>query len=382
MEILVRASHRPPIDEIEVVEHKGPGHPDSICDALAEELSRTISRVSLERWGAICHHNVDKALLVGGSAAVDFGQGIVTAPIRILLGGRVSAPDGQLDVEGLAVDGARRWLKKHLHALDPERHVRIECLTRAGSSDLIRLFSGQARGEIALANDTSVGVGHAPRTPLESTVLSAARALRELPAKEAAIGEDFKLMGLRRGARTELTVACALIGPRLASPSEYLDAKRRIAAVVAEAAGGDASVTVNAADDPAQRRWFLTVTGTSAEAGDDGQVGRGNRGNGLITPYQPMTIEALAGKNPVSHVGKLYSIAAQAAADAIAALPEVVRAEVMLVSQIGRRVDDPWLADLQLLPRDGLSADLAAKAELTLRDEIAKIPELWRRIID
>jgi S-adenosylmethionine synthetase len=49
---------------------------------------------------------------------------------------------------------------------------------------------------------------------------------------------------------------------------------------------------------------YLTVTGTSAEAGDDGEVGRGNRVNDLITPYRPISLEAAAGKNPVTHVGQ------------------------------------------------------------------------------
>lgn len=52
------------------------------------------------------------------------------------------------------------------------------------------------------------------------------------------------------------------------------------------------------------------MTGTSAEAGDDGEAGRGNRINGLITPFRPMTMESVAGKNPVTHVGKLYNITA------------------------------------------------------------------------
>ena len=35
---------------IELVERKGLGHPDSICDALAEELSRSLSRYCLAQW--------------------------------------------------------------------------------------------------------------------------------------------------------------------------------------------------------------------------------------------------------------------------------------------------------------------------------------------
>lgn len=80
----------------------------------------------------------------------------------------------------------------------------------------------------------------------------------------------------------------------------------------------------------------LVVSGTSAEAGDDGEVGRGNRINGLITPGRPMSLEAAAGKNPVSHVGKIYNVLARDIAEAVVArVPEVASAECCMVSRIG-----------------------------------------------
>ncbi len=63
--------------------------------------------------------------------------------------------------------------------------------------------------------------------------------------------------------------------------------------------GGKWPVHVNTADDIKKKSVFLTVTGTSAEMGDDGSVGRGNRCNGLITPNRPMSMEATSGKNPI-----------------------------------------------------------------------------------
>jgi len=79
---------------------------------------------------------------------------------------------------------------------------------------------------------------------------------------------------------------------------------------------------------------YLTATGTSAEQGDDGQVGRGNRVNGLITPYRPMTLEAAAGKNPVSHVGKTYNIAARQICDKIVDDLNVENVDCYLVSKM------------------------------------------------
>jgi S-adenosylmethionine synthetase len=73
---------------VEVVERKGLGHPDTICDALAETFSRNLCREYRRRFGEILHHNVDKALLCGGRAAPAFGGGSVLAPITIHLAGR------------------------------------------------------------------------------------------------------------------------------------------------------------------------------------------------------------------------------------------------------------------------------------------------------
>ena len=69
----------------EFVERKGKGHPDTLSDALAEELSINYSNYTLKRFGAVLHHNFDKVGLLGGASHVVFGEGYLTAPIKILL---------------------------------------------------------------------------------------------------------------------------------------------------------------------------------------------------------------------------------------------------------------------------------------------------------
>ncbi len=122
---------------VEMVERKGLGHPDTICDALAEQLSRNLCRHYRARFGEILHHNVDKALLCGGSASPAFGGGEVTAPIEIHLSGRATSRVGseRVNVEEIAIEGSRAWLRASLHALDAERHVRLHCGVRAGAQD-------------------------------------------------------------------------------------------------------------------------------------------------------------------------------------------------------------------------------------------------------
>jgi S-adenosylmethionine synthetase len=108
-------------------------------------------------------------------------------------------------------------------------------------------------------------------------------------------------------------------------------------------------VVVNRADDLARGSIYLTVTGTSAEAGDDGEVGRGNRTSGLITPYRVMSAEAAAGKNPLTHVGKLYNVmASRIAAVLVENVAGVTAADCVLVSEIGRPVADPAIVDVAI----------------------------------
>ena len=380
----------PPPDErlVEVVERKGIGHPDTICDALAEEVSKTLSRTYLQRFGRVLHHNVDKALLCGGSASPHFGGGEVTTPIEIILAGRVTRSLGGIDVpvEALAIESCRTWLRAHLHALDADRHVRIVCRFGPGSGDLVDLFAG---GATPLANDTSIGVGFAPRSRLEQAVLDLGKWLDD-PASQQPWperGEDVKIMAVRTAGAVTFTLSCALVSAVVQDAADYLAKKALLADAIGVRArallGQQPRVEINAADDPARGRFYLTVTGTSAEAGDDGQVGRGNRVSGVITPGRPMTLEAAAGKNSVSHVGKLYSVAAGLIAeDVVAALPGVSAAECMLVSRIGSPIDEPQLVNVRLRIDDGppAAARSPAVAELA-RSRLAGLPALSTRLI-
>jgi len=384
---------RPPgAAEVEIVERKGAGHPDTVSDALAEEFSRALSRCYLERCGLILHHNVDKVLLRGGSSCAEFGGGRVIEPIEIYLAGRATAEveGSPIPLEELAVESTRRWLRAHLHALDAERHVRIHTLVRPGSADLVELYSRQRGAEHLLANDTSCGVGYAPLSPLESVVLAVEHRLSSAAAREGrlAVGEDVKVMGVRSGETIRLTVGCALIGTHLAHLDAYLALKAELAQLALETARPltrcQVEVAINAADDPSVGSVFLTVTGTSAEAGDDGEAGRGNRVNGLITPLRPMTMESVAGKNPVTHVGKLYNVAASLIAEAIVdEMPEIEEAQCLLVSRIGHPIVDPPLANVRIRTRRAPpSSAQRERVERIVKAGLERLPVLQRDLVD
>jgi S-adenosylmethionine synthetase len=377
--------------EVEIVERKGLGHPDTICDALAEELSIALSRFYLEEFGLILHHNVDKVLLWGGVSRPAFGGGEVIEPMEIFLAGRATLSfKGQaVPVDALARQACHRWVHEHFHALDPEAHVKVHCLVRPGSKELVDLYMRQRRAGVWLANDTSCGVGYAPLSDLERLVLAVERHLNAAGTKQAypQIGQDIKVMGVRSGQQIDLTVACAMVGRYVRDLQAYLDAKAAVAALARKAAAGMAisvlAVQVNTADDPDSGEIYLTVTGTSAEAGDDGQAGRGNRANGVIAPYRPMTLEAVAGKNAVTHVGKLYNLAARAISEALVSeFGEVSAARCALVSRIGQPVDTPQIVDIEVATADErFDPGLRARIREITETELQGINTLWQKVI-
>jgi S-adenosylmethionine synthetase len=375
-----------------MVERKGLGHPDTICDGLAEELSRALCRAYRDRFGAVLHHNVDKALLRGGQASPRFGGGTVDAPIDIYLAGRAIAAvgDAKIPVDEIVAEVSGEWLARNMLSLDAERHVRVHNLVRPGSVDLRDMFERSRAGQVALANDTSFGVGFAPLSPLERLVLDIERSINRRDRRHVhpAWGEDIKVMGARRGDQVDLTVACAMVDHHIRDLDAYVAESgaldRQVREMAAEAGFTGASVAVNAADDRARGSVYLTVTGTSAEAGDDGQVGRGNRANGLITPHRPMSLEALAGKNPVSHVGKLYNVAAREIAEHLVEEVDGIDAvEFFLLSRIGTPVTRPALVEVRVRTRDGRpAAEFRSRIEAISAAGIDAIPTLVDRFID
>lgn len=378
-----------PVNEqpVEIVERKGKGHPDTICDRAAEELSINLSRYYLEKFGRVLHHNVDKCILAGGSSEVFFGGGRVTKPMYLLLVGRATSEVGGMcvPVGEMAVDGTKNWLREAFRFLDIEKDIEIDYRIRPGSIDLVAAFEKET--EIPLANDTSIGVSFSPFTETERLVKEAEVYLNSKDVKKVHpyIGEDIKVMGVRVGEEIRLTVAAAFISHLIPSMKDYLEFKKIVAALISEycrsIVSQDVAVDVNTADVMEKEAVYITVTGTSAESGDDGQVGRGNRVGGLITPYRPMTLEATAGKNAISHVGKLYNIAAYNIARRISSVDGMEEAYCYLVSQIGKPITEPQVADIKVRSELG---DTEVKKIIgdVVEEELKGLPFLWKKVIN
>jgi S-adenosylmethionine synthetase len=338
----------------------------------------------------ILHHNVDKVLLRGGSARPAFGGGAVLEPIELYLAGRATSEfrGERIAVDEIAVEACRDWLHMRIPRLAEDGGPKIIPLLRPGSSDLTSLF---ARGATApLANDTCCGVGFAPLSDLERVVLEVEQSLNcaETKRLHPEIGHDIKVMGVRRGSIIRLTVGCAFVGRFVNDIDDYREKRENVARLVCDAARRmtalEVHAAVNVADDLDRGDVYLTVTGTSAEAGDDGEAGRGNRANGLITPYRPMMLEAAAGKNPVSHMGKLYNLAAgRIAAALVARIDAALEATCVLVSEIGRPVNDPELADVELRLATDLAGDgLDPSVRAIVVEELAQLDDLREALLD
>ena len=368
---------------VEIVERKGIGHPDSLCDGMAERISVEYSRWCQENLGVLLHHNFDKVQLVAGEVNVGYGGGYMLKPMRVQLAGRGTPAymGRKVPVDDIAITAAKQHIVETMRYLDPDRHMVIDCYAGRGSEELQHVV------DCTTANDTSFGVSHWPRSALEHAVFESAQYINYELIDQFPVGEDVKVMGLRRGDEMVLTVAVPFIATRVADATEYVEIKQAAQAAIQSFAAslGERKVTavVDMADDMACDSVYLTLTGTSAEMGDDGSVGRGNRVNGVIAPFRATSLEAACGKNPISHVGKVYNVLALLAAqDIVEQVPAVQDATVYVLSQIGAPLDQPLMANAIVRTSGAaLTPSIMADVEAVLDGHLAAVDSVRNRIL-
>ena len=374
---------------VEIVERKGTGHPDYICDSVMDAISVALCKEYMKEVGTILHHNIDKGLLAAGQTEKSFGGGRVLRPMELIIGDRATytLDKKEIPVEEIAVKSAKTWFKKNLRFVDPERDVAYRFVLAEGSQELTDIFlrPGECRG----ANDTSAAVGYYPFSPTELIVRELESHVNSKAFKDRfpETGEDVKVMGLRRGKTLDVTVAMPLLCQYISSEREYFERKKLIQQEMSQFVAAtsisnfkETVVHFNALDEEGRGIGgvYLSLLGTSAEDADSGQVGRGNRVNGLISMNRPMGTEAAAGKNPVSHVGKIYNVLAYKVAQAIYETIEGVKeVYVLLLSAIGTPIDRPKMANAQILLKRGRTIqDVAADVEEIFRKELRDINTL------
>jgi S-adenosylmethionine synthetase len=367
--ITINGSKQVPLEKqkLEIVERKGLGHPDYICDAIMDQISVKLSKAYLDKFGMIMHHNADKSLLVAGDVETRFGGGSVREPMLLIIGDRAT-----FEVEGItipvketALQTAKEWFKKNLRFVDPENHVEYQVELKPGSPELTDIF--RRKGKILGANDTSAAVGYAPMTKTEKIVLKTERYVnsKDFKKKFPESGEDVKVMGLRKNNDLRLIVSMAFVDRFVQSERGYFKKKAEILEETSRFVNENTDfdkVTVKLNTLDVEGRGidgvYLTVLGTSADSADSGQVGRGNRVNGVMPLNRPVCSEAAAGKNPVSHVGKIYNLLTHRIAEQVhEQVSDVEEVYIWLLSQIGKPIDQPAIASAQVVMKSGNSME-------------------------
>ncbi len=384
---------------IEICERKGIGHPDTICDLLLNSVSIVLAREYLKRFERIMHYNIDKGLLVAGEVERRLGGGRVTKPMLLIIGDRATfkVGDEEVPIKEITIRTAKKWFRENTRLIDAEEHVRYQVELKRGSEALTDIFKrGQDNKRVSQrlpSNDTSAAVGFYPMTDTEISVLETERFLNSDEFKEGhpETGEDVKVMGIRRKNDLHLTIAMAFVDRYIKSENEYFKRKEEVLEAVTDFVSPRIGVeSVNIDLNTLDRRgrgmggMYLTVLGTSADDGDCGQVGRGNRPNGIIPLNRPAGSEAAAGKNPVSHVGKIYNLLSyRLAREIYEKVPGILETYIWMVSQIGKPVDQPLIASAELiLEKNTLLKEVSGDVQEIIESSLEKIDDFCKELIE
>jgi len=375
---------QPTTDKIEIVERKGLGHPDTICDLVVDHLSIRLSQIYKKEFGAIPHFNIDKALLAAGNAENRFGGGKIIKPMLFVIGDRATEELGgkKINLKKIIKAEIYQFLKEKYRFLNKKIFI-IQNEIKPASSSLADIFT--RGGKVMPSNDTSALVGYAPMTRLEIIVFNLERFINSFSFKKQfpETGEDVKIMGYREGEKIHLVLAIAFIDKFIKNDDDYFEKKKRISLAIEKFLKKNfpekISFEINTLDQKSRgvSGCYLTVTGTSADSGDSGEVGRGNRVNGVIPLNRVAGSEASAGKNCVSHVGKIYNLLSFKIADEIYKNTGK-KNNVWLVSKIGRPVNQPALISVSI---EDLDNKVKEKVEEIIKKNFAQIDDFIDNLI-
>jgi S-adenosylmethionine synthetase len=380
----------PALLHIEMVERKGLGHPDTLADAVAEEMSRRYASYCTGRFGAVAHHWFDKVVLIGGEADTGFLAGRMIRPVRAILAGKAVRAVGSEEIPIMRIfreaiahvfagtlknfdfqDYCVCELQVHDSVGPGQRSIRY----RPKSASEVKEFES---GRL-VSNDCNLCVGFAPYTPTESLSLDTERFLLspQQQGKRPWLGSDIKTIVTRVGAKTHVLANIPMLASHVESLSRYLDMREALEAELekycSEYLGSDCEVALN--PEWIHGRAYLTVTGTCLDTGNIGIVGRGNRHSGLITPMRSMSIEASAGKNPLDHTGKLLNVAASVIAEQVYRELKVA-STVYISAKKGDRVEMPSIVAVHCDPDQPIPENCASLAEHIAGEVLANIDKI------
>ena len=348
---------------IEVVERKGLGHPDTIADGVAESISIEYAKYCLENYGVILHHNTDKTIVLGGQCDLEYGRGKLLKPFRLLFGGRMSRSFGnrEIDIKTIQITAAKNYFQRILPRLNLNKDLEFHTFTTSNSK-MPYWFSPRTVDDLPEhksphANDTATIVGFWPFSTTEQIVLASERYFYEFEPQIYPrfdfIGADIKIMALRKEGNVELTLCIPFHADKMNTQEVYLKYKSSVESglrkFLEEKFTGlmNISLQVNTQDQKIKkdcddgRGRYLTVIGSALDYGEEGISGRGNRCRGLISSMRASTVESVCGKNPVYHVGKVYSLIVNTIAQQIGSLFDC-EATVIITTRNGDPLYSPY----------------------------------------
>lgn len=320
---------------VQIAETKGLGHPDTLCDTICEKAAQALSKYYIKNFKKILHFNIDKGLIIAGKTQPEFQAGQIISPIKIIIAGRATTQIGniKIPVSEIIKDAANKYLKPFNLIYELKTEI------NETSTSLKEIETTQT------ANDTSFGAAHYPLSKIEtltkkiSSYINSDRFRRKYKT-----GLDTKVIGMKIKDQTKFTISIAFISKYLKNIREYKQIKQQIKKELETEY--NTKITINSLDGNSLKTSYITVTGFSCENGDDGQVGRGNRYNGIISGNSPMSLEATAGKN-IFHPGKLYQIMAHIIARDLVKKCNLEKVQIKIVSEIGSPLTSPQLISVK-----------------------------------
>lgn len=358
-----------------MVETKGKGHPDNICDTLAEKISANYSKYCLENYGMILRHMIDKLSILGGGTKVKFNGGEMISPIKILVNGRFTDRYNNQKIDYMKI--VNEIIKKYFHELFPMIDIEKDLLIidnthhnegpgvvynddNTTKSERAKFFEVVNDEDVTKhnnhnrCNDTSTTVSYYPMSKLEKTVLNIEQLLNSNNYKKVKpwVGNDIKVMGMRKDKKIEITSCVPLISKYVRDIDDYKEKLSEIKKdieneIKKQFKNCDVIVYLNTRDDYENNDLYMTLTGSAVESGDEGAVGRGNRSRGVIPFSRNFSMEAACGKNPVYHTGKLFTAIGDIISQKIYEKYKVENI-VYCTSKMGDSINNPWNISVEL----------------------------------
>lgn len=381
--------------QFEVVETKGKGHPDNICDTLAEKISSNYSKYCIKNYGMILRHMIDKLSILGGGSKVHFGKGEMTAPIKILINGRFTDryKEEKIDYMNIVINTIKDYFKELFPLLDVEKYLVIVDNTHHnegpgvvynndGTTNNERKTFFEAIDEKDIlkhnnfqrCNDTSTTVSYYPMSKLEKTVLNIEKVLnsQEYKNNNPWVGNDIKVMGIKKEQKIEITSCVPLISLYVSDLNNYKNKIKMIKVDIEkiirkEFPNNELLIFLNTRDNYERNDLYLTAIGSAIESGDEGAVGRGNRSRGIIPFNRNFSMEAPCGKNPVYHTGKLFTAIGDNISKKIFERYDIENV-VFCTTKMGDSIIEPWNISIELNSK--VSEEIKIEIDNLVKEEI------------